>query len=136
MAFASAGDIGLINLKLETGVSQGVCSHVRRLKKASDVGRQKEKLVEVRKFFALCATAAMLGMSRSWMEGLDSVSGWKKVVGEGVVVNSVAFVSVVESISEEPPLLAKEVWLLAEVVIDDISMKCCGWSVLRVEGMR
>jgi hypothetical protein len=48
------------------------------------------------------------------------------LVDEEAVVNSVAAVSVVESTSEEPPRLAKEVWLLAEVVVDYISRKRCG----------
>jgi ATP-dependent helicase YprA (DUF1998 family) len=65
MVFTSAAEIGLDSLELETCVNQGVCSHVRRLKKASDVVRQKEKSVEVRRLFVTYASAAMLGMSRS-----------------------------------------------------------------------
>jgi ATP-dependent helicase YprA (DUF1998 family) len=65
MVFTSAAEIGLDSLELETCVNQGVCSHVRRLKKARDVVRQKEKSVEVRRLFVTYASAAMLGMSRS-----------------------------------------------------------------------
>jgi hypothetical protein len=57
--------MGFAGVVVEKCGIQGVCSHVRRLKKAREVGRQKERDVWTSSAWAAQARVAILGMLRS-----------------------------------------------------------------------